>query len=307
MIDIVIVNYKSTDYLLKCLKSVYDSINDIPVRIFVYDNDSKNGVDRVSIAFPRVILTKNLFNIGFGKAVNKCIKQGTAPYVLLLNPDTIIKDGFFESILQYIENNPDIGIVGPKVLNTDGSLQGSARAFPKPWMAFFGRNSLLTKWFPNNRISRKCILSTGSDGVAPMSVDWVSGACMLVRRKAIDDVGLFDEQFFMYWEDADLCKRMWENGWKVAYFPKASIVHHVGCSSSKRPLRSILEFHKSSYKIIRKYKITPFYITNSFIIICLSLRACIMILVNRMGLLSGKLLSFIKSNGNIIRAIINSK
>ena len=307
MIDIVIVNYKSTDYLLKCLKSVYDSIRDIPVRVFVYDNDSRNGVDLVSIALKNINLTKNDSNIGFSWGVNKCIKQGTAPYVMLLNPDTIIKDGFFGSILQYIENNPDIGIVGPKVLNIDGSLQGSARAFPKPWMAFFGRNSLLTKWFPNNRISRKCILSTGSDGVAPMSADWVSGACMLIRRKAIDEVGLLDEQFFMYWEDADWCKRMWENGWKVAYFPKASIVHHVGCSSKTRPLRSIVEFHTSSYKIIRKYKITPFYVTNSFIIIGLSLRACIMILLNRMGLLSGKLLSFIKSNGNIIRAIINSK
>ena len=307
MLDIVIVNYKSTDYLFKCLKSVYDSIRDIPARVFVYDNDSKNGVDRVTIAFPNVNLTKNDSNIGFSRGVNKCIKQGTAPYVLLLNPDTIIKDGFFESILQYIENNPDTGIVGPKVLNTDGSLQGSARAFPKPWMAVFGRNSLLTKWFPNNRISRKSILSTGSDGITPMFADWVSGACMLTRRNAIDEVGLFDEQFFMYWDDVDLCKRMWDNGWKVAYFPKASIVHHVGGSSKKQPLRSIIEFHKSCYKIIRKYKITPFYITNSFIIICLSLRACIMILVNRMGLLSGKLFSFIKSNGNIIRDAINFK
>ena len=307
MIDIVIVNFKSTDYLLKCLKSIYSLIKNIPVRVFVYDNNSKNGVDRITIAFPNVNLTKNKFNMGFSKAVNKGIKQGTAPYVLILNPDTIIKDGFFESTLQYIENNPDIGIVGPKVLNTDGSLQGSARAFLKPWMAFFGRNSLLTKWFPNNRISRGSILSTGSDGATPMFVDWVSGACMLVRRKAIDDVGLLDEQFFMYWEDADWCKRMWEKGWKVVYFPKASIVHHVGGSSSKSPLRSIIEFHKSCYKIIKKYNITPFYITNSFIIIGLSLRACIMILINRMGLLSGKLLSFIKSNGNIIRAIINSK
>jgi len=294
LVDIVIVNYKSTDCLLKCLQSLYDSIKDISVRIFVYDNDSKTGVDRITNLFPNVNLTKNDSNIGFSRGVNKCIKQGTAPSVLMLNPDTIIKDGFLKSILQYIENNSDIGIVGPKILNIDGSLQGSARAFLKPWMAFFGRNSFLTKWFPNNRISNKCILSTGSDGVTPMYVDWVSGACMLVRRKAIDDVGLLDEQFFIYWEDADWCKRMWDNGWKVAYFPKTSIIHHVGCSSSKRPVRSIIDFHKSCYKIIRKYKITPFYITNSFIIICLSLRACIMILINRMGMLSGKLLSFIK-------------
>jgi len=305
MIDIVIVNYKSTDYLLKCLKSVYDSIRDIPVRIFVHDNNSKNGVDRVSIAFPEVNVTKNLFNIGFSKAVNKCIKQGTAPYVLLLNPDTIIKDGFFESILQYIENNSDVGIIGPKILNTDGSLQGSARAFLKPWMACLGRNSFLTRWFPDNPISRKIILSTGSDGVTPMTVDWVSGACMLIRRKAIDDVGLVDEQFFMYWEDADWCKRMWEKGWKVVYFPKATIVHHVGGSSSKHPLRSIIVFHKSCYKFIRKYKIIPLYLTNSFVIICLSLRACILILLNRIGFLSDKLLSFIKSKENITNDVIN--
>jgi len=95
LIDIVIVNYKSTDYLLKCLKSVYDSISDIPVRVFVYDNDSKNGVDRITIAFPNVNLTKNKFNMGFSKAVNMGIRQGTAPYVLLLNPDTTIKDGYF--------------------------------------------------------------------------------------------------------------------------------------------------------------------------------------------------------------------
>ena len=130
---------------------------------------------------------------------------------------------------------------------------------------------------------------------------------MFISRKAIDDVGLVDEQFFMYWEDTDWCKRMWKKGWKVVYFPKATIVHHAGGSSSKRPLQSIIVFHKSSYKFIRKYNITPFYITNSFVIICLSLRACMMILINRMGMLSDKLLSFIKSNGNIIRAIINSK
>jgi GT2 family glycosyltransferase len=305
MIDIVIVNYKSTYYLLKCLKSVFDSIRDTPVSIFVHDNNSKNGVDRVSTAFPKVHLTKNIFNMGFSKAANKGLKQGTAPYVLILNPDTIIKDGFFESILQYIENNPDIGIVGPKILNTDGSLQGSARAFPTPCMVFFGRNSFLTRWFPNNWISRKSILSTGSDGVTPMTVDWLSGACMLIRRTAVDEVGLLDEQFFMYWEDVDLCKRMWDNGWKVAYFPQASIVHHVGCSSNKRPLRSIIDFHKSSYKIIRKYKITPFYITNSVVIMCLSLRACILILINRIGMLPGKLLSFIKSKENITNDVIN--
>ncbi len=307
MIDIVIVNYKSIDLTLKCLKSVYDSIGDIPVRIFVQDNHSNNGVDRIINAFPGVLLTKFYFNMGFSKAVNKGIRQGTAPYVLLLNPDTIIKEGFFDWILQYIESNPDIGIIGPKVLNADGSLQGSARAFPKPWMAVFGRNSLLTRYFPNNPISRKCILSTANDGVTPMLVDWISGACMLIRRKAIDDVGLFDENFFMYWEDCDWCKRMWENGWKVVYFPKASVVHYIGGSSIQRPIPSIVEFHKSCYKIIKKYNLTPLYMTNSFIITGLSLRMVILILLNRVDFLLGKLLAFIRSDRDIYSAIINSK
>jgi len=304
LIDIVIVNYKSTDYLLKCLKSVYDVIRDIPVSVFIYDNGSENGVDRVLTEFPKVNLTKNILNIGFSNACNNCIQQGIAPYVLILNPDTIINDGFFETILQYVKNSSDVGIAGPKVLNADGFLQGSARAFPTLGMIFFGRNSFLTKWFPNNRISRKSILSTKSDGITPMSVDWVSGACMLIKRKAINDVGLLDEQFFMYWEDADLCRRMGENGWKVVYFPKASIVHHVGGSSQKRPLRSIVEFHKSCYKFIKKYNIVPFYLFNG-VIIFLSLRLSVMILLNRVGMLSDKFLLFIKSKNNIIRSIIN--
>jgi len=221
MIDIVIVNYKSTDYLLKCLKSVYDSRKNTSIEVFVQDNDSRDDVDCILTEFPKVHLTKNNFNIGFGKAVNKGIKQGTSSYVLILNPDTVMKSGFFELVLQYFENNSNIGVIGPKILNRCGSLQGSARAFPSPFTAFFGRNSFLTKWFPNNRISRKSILSTGSDGISPMFVDWVSGACMLVRRKAIDDVGLLDEQFFLYWEDADWCKRMWDKEWKIVYFPRA--------------------------------------------------------------------------------------
>jgi GT2 family glycosyltransferase len=307
MIDIVIVNFKSTDYLLKCLKSVYDSSKDISLEVFVQDNDSRDGVDRILTEFPKVHLTKNNANIGFGKAVNKGIKQGTASYVLILNPDTVMKSGFFELVLEYFENNSDIGVIGPEILNPDGSLQGSARAFPSPCIAFFGRNSLLTKCFPNNRISRESILSTRSDGISPMFVDWVSGACMFVRRKAIDEVGLLDEQFFMYWEDADWCKRMWDNEWKIVYFPRASIVHYVGGSSNRRPLRSIIEFHTSCYKLVKKYNITPFYITNAIVISGLSLRMCILILLNRMILFSGKLLSFINMSRNIIRSIINSK
>jgi GT2 family glycosyltransferase len=230
-LDIIIVNHNSTDYLLSCLSSIYDSLQGLPAKIFVHDNASEDDVDRVNEMFPKVLLSKNSFNMGFSKAANNALKQSTAPYVVLLNPDTYVAHGFFEWVLRYMEENPDVGIIGPKILNRDGSVQGSARSFPTPLTAFFGRNSLLTRWFPNNRVTRQNVLTTGSDGVSPMGVDWVSGACMVVRKNAIDDVGFMDERFFMYWEDVDWCKRMWHSGWKVVYFPQASIVHYVGGSS----------------------------------------------------------------------------
>ncbi len=253
LLDIIIVNYNSTDYLLRCLRSVYDSLRELPAKVFVQDNASEDGVDRVKSEFPQVILSKNRYNMGFARAINNALKQNNSPYIVILNPDTYVMDGFFEPILRYMEEHPHVGIVGPKILDHDGSIQGSARTFPTPLTGLFGRSSLLSRFFPNNPFTRANILTTRSDGKTPMEVDWVSGACMVVRRKTVDDVGLLDERFFMYWEDADWCRRMWGKGGKVVYFPQASVVHYVGVSSDQAPLRSILEFHKSSYRLFDKY------------------------------------------------------
>lgn len=177
--DIVIVNYNSTDYLLRCLRSVYDSLKELPARVIVQDNASEDGIERVQAMFPRVVLTKNNYNMGFSKAVNKGLERGAAPYLALLNPDTYVIPGFFESVLRYMEENPDVGIIGPKILNGDGSVQGSARGFPTPFTGLFGRSTLLTKWFPKNPLTRQNVLTTRSDGITSMEVDWVSGACMV--------------------------------------------------------------------------------------------------------------------------------
>jgi GT2 family glycosyltransferase len=252
-LDIIIVNYNSTDYLLRCLGSIYDSLQELPSKVFIQDNASNDGVDRLIAEFPQAMLLQNSYNMGFSKAINNAMKQNDSPYIILLNPDTFVTYGFFESILHYMEENPDVAIVGPKILDHDGSVQGSARTFPTPLTGLFGRSSLLSRFFPNNPFTRANILTTRSDGKTPMEVDWVSGACMGVRRKAVDDVGPMDERFFMYWEDADWCRRMWRKGWKVVYFPQASIVHHVGVSSEQAPLRSIFEFHKSSYRLFDKH------------------------------------------------------
>lgn len=251
--DIIIVNFNSTGYLLLCLRSVYDSLRDFPANIFVQDNASNDNIDRVTITFPQVILSRSKHNRGFSKAVNDALTKSNAPYVVILNPDTYVKENFFASVTGCMAEHLDIGIMGPKILDPGGKVQGSARSFPTPLTAFFGRKTILSKLFPQNRISSQNILTTKSDGITPMEVDWVSGACMVVRRKAIETVGLLDERFFMYWEDADWCQRMRNAGWKVVYFPMASIVHHVGGSAEKLMFRSFLEFHKSCYRLFYKH------------------------------------------------------
>jgi GT2 family glycosyltransferase len=280
LLDIIIVNYNSTDYLLRCLRSIFDSLQGLPAKILIEDNTSKDGVDRVKEEFPQVVLSKNSYNMGFAKAINKALKQSDSPYIALLNPDTYVMDGFFDSILGYIEENPQVGIVGPKILDHDGSVQGSARSFPTPITALFGRKSLLTQCFPNNLITQKNILTTRSDGVTPMEADWVSGACLVARRRAIEDVGLLDERFFLYWEDADWCRRMWRKGWKVVYFPQASVVHYVGVSSDKALSRSNFEFQKSSYRLFEKYNKPSLWFLKPFAIAGLSVRLCFVLVFN---------------------------
>jgi len=264
-IDVVIVNYNSTEHLLRCLKSLFETSDKVRLQVFVHDNASRDRVDQVTECFPDVRLTKNAANLGFARAINNALRQGTSRYVLILNPDTLVHDGFFKSALEYMDHNPDVGILGPKILETNGAVQGSARAFPNLLTALFGRTSLLSRAFPNNPITRGNILTARSDGITPMEVDWVSGACMLVRRKAVQEVGFLDARFFMYWEDADWCRRMWQNKWKVIYFPSVSITHYVGVSSEKNPLRSIVEFHRSIYCLFIKHADKPRSLLRPFI------------------------------------------
>ncbi|MBT3367815.1 MAG: glycosyltransferase, partial [Nitrospina sp.] len=258
-LDIIIVNYNSTEQLLWCLKSLFDSSHGVSLRVQVHDNASKkDDVDRLKKAFPQILLIKNKRNLGFGKAVNNGLTQGTAPYILILNPDTLIRPGLISNTMGYMADHPEVGILGPKIFDRDGAIQGSARTFPNLLTALFGRKSVLSKIFPKNPITRENILTTRSDGITPMEVDWVSGACMLVRREAVNQVGLLDETFFMYWEDADWCRRMWQKGWKVVYFPRASVAHYVGVSSETNIFRSVLEFHRSIFHLFDKHARAPY-------------------------------------------------
>ena len=305
MIDLIIVNYKSTDFLQTCLYSVYENLNGTKVNVHVFDNGSHDHVDLIKTNFPKTSLFKHHRNLGFSGGVNRVVDKTSSPYIVILNPDTVVLNDFFETVIGFMKKNSDVGILGPKVINSDGCVQGSARAFPTFSSALFGRKSLLTRMFPNNRFTCANILSNLSDGKNSMEVDWVSGACMVVKRKALEDVGLLDEKFFLYWEDVDWCRRMWNKGWKVTYYPRATIQHAVGGSSEHYLFRSIFEFHKSAYLYFTKYFRSPRLLIKPLIIAGLSIRFCGILLLQatRRLLLSFKPKS--KAVKNIFRNMAN--
>lgn len=279
--ELIIVNFNSTDYLAACLRSLYDTEQSDLIQVHIVDNCSNDNVDQIKRHFPDINLIKNDRNVGFGKAVNIALRKCQAPFVILLNPDTTITNGFFSKIFNFFESHKDIGILGPKIKDLDGGVQGSARSFPTPMTSLFGRNSPITKLFPKNSVTRKNILTIDNNGNRPFEVDWVSGACMVVRSSAIEEVGMIDERFFMYWEDTDWCKRMKDNHWKVVYFPGAEVMHVVGRSSNTMPLFSIFHFHKSCYLLFKKYARFPSNLLEPVAIVGLMFR-CILAMIHNL-------------------------
>jgi hypothetical protein len=254
MIDLVIVNYNSSELLHDCLASIKCSCNGSRPNVVVTDNGSRDPIEYIRKTYSDITIVRNRENIGFSKAINAILSKTDAPYIVLLNPDTIVlTNHFLESVSDFMDLHPDVGILGPGVLEPDGRIQGSARSFPRFHSLFFGRRSFLTKIFPQSRLASANILTKNTNNTEPLEVDWVSGACMVIRRQALQQVGMMDERFFMYWEDVDWCKRMWDMGWKVMYWPGVKIMHHVGGSSESRVVRSVLEFHKSALLYFNKH------------------------------------------------------
>jgi GT2 family glycosyltransferase len=169
----------------------------------------------------------------------------TAPLVLIMNPDCRLVAGSVTALEQELQAHPDCAIVGPRILSPDGSAQGNARGDPNMFTGLFGRTSRLRRMLPRLQVSQRNVLDGTND--RPAAVDWVSGACMLVRRDALARVNGFDERYFLYWEDADLCKRLRVVGYTVRYAPTATAIHRVGHSSRTARASSIRAFHDSAY------------------------------------------------------------
>lgn len=287
-IDIIIVNYNSTDYAIKCIDSITTSANSLKTNIVVIDNGSFDYPERVKKSFPNVHLILNNENFGFAKAINSALKKTSSDTVTIVNPDTVILNGFFKKAVQYLNVNQNVAIVGPQILDFDGSVQGSARKFPTVLTSIFGRKSPLTKFFPNNPVTKREFVCFNILGKDPVEVDWVSGACMVIRRKAIDEVGGFDERYFMYWEDTDLCKELQDIGWRIVYLPEAKIYHHVGISSNSKPTLSIYNFHKSCYLLCRKHAKGLKRCFIPLVLFGLAIRCLLVVGLNRLSSLNKK-------------------
>ncbi|MGI8806258.1 MAG: glycosyltransferase family 2 protein [Acidimicrobiales bacterium] len=247
-VSAVVVSYNSATYLPDCLRSLRsEGVDDV----VVVDNASSDGSARVaSDADPEVSVVETGANLGFGSGANRGVAAASGDYVLILNPDTVVEPGTVKALSEALDRDSGLAVVGPRLENLDGSLYPSVRRFPDLTVAF-GHAFLGLIW-PANPFTRRYRMLDWDHGQAAADVDWVGGACFLVRRAAFDVVGGFDEAYFMYVEDVDLCWRLGQAGWRIGYEPGGRVVHALGGSSRLVPYRMIAEHHRSLLRFVSK-------------------------------------------------------
>lgn len=258
-LSIVIVNFNTGDLLTNCLKSIKQSGLEFDYEVVVVDNNSQDeSLKRAVEVFPQAVVVQSKKNLGFAAGTNQGTKKSQGEYTLFLGPDTIVNGEALEGLAEFLDNNLRVGIVGSKLLNPDGSFQWSVGPMPntlnyildKP-LAFLhrylGRHKLIIKIL-------SCLSVRYYQGEKPVGVDWVSGAVMMVRKKVIEQIGGFDEKFFLYFEDNDFCLRARKSGWKIFYLPQFQI-YHLGGQSSKDTLGVKEEwYYKSQDYFFKKHK-----------------------------------------------------
>lgn len=248
----VIVNYNSGSHLKRCLTSLAAHAPGVPQ--VVVDNASTDGSDLAAETFQPNHLIRNALNKGFGAAVNQGVAAAPdAAFVLLLNPDCVLSAGAVETLRDELVAHPECAIAAPRILDEDGSVQGSVRGDPTMMTGLFGRTTILSRWFPNTPLARRNVQAGAITESESRTADWVSGACMLVRLNAFEAVGGFDERYFLYWEDADLCRRLRARHRTIRYVPRATIVHVGGGSSRTARELSIRAFHRSAFLYYRTH------------------------------------------------------
>ncbi len=251
-VDVVVVNWNAGDCLRRCLNALRASGYSGMTTVTVVDNASTDdSAAMVRDEFFECRLVVNSTNYGFARANNQGVALGKAEFVLLLNPDAYVAPETVGALSQFLADQSSVGAVGPRLLNLDDSLQYSCRAFPTIGAGVF-RQTPLGSLFPRNRFTADYLMSDWPHDEA-RNVDWLSGACLMLRRSALDQIGGLDERFHMYCEDVDLCLRLHQRGWRVCYLPTTRVVHAIGQSSNRAQGRMIVARHCAMLRYFRKH------------------------------------------------------
>jgi GT2 family glycosyltransferase len=259
------VNWNTKDLLKSCLESIHKTIQDISYEIIVVDNASRDGsVAMLREKYLEVRLIQNEENRGFGAANNQAMRIMTGRYALLLNSDTVLTENAVRELFTFMEAHADAAMACGQLLNANGSKQNSVASFPN-LLTLLTNTSLLEYLFPDHYPSKRY------NHDKPIEVDSCIGACFLVRKKAIEDVGMLDERYFFFFEETDWAYQMKKVGWKVFQIPTAFIYHFQG-QSIGRDIQSRIEFYRSRYQFFRKWKSRPYFIAVSTVIF---LRLCV--------------------------------
>ncbi|MFH1526678.1 MAG: glycosyltransferase family 2 protein [Bacteroidota bacterium] len=250
-LSIIIPTYNIAEVLDDCLNSIIKYSQDLSYEIIVVDNASSDNIDEIIAKYKDIKFIKNKKNLGFGKASNQGFRIAKGTYILFLNSDTRIHDNCFKKLIDKLEQDKTIGFIGPKMTNRDGSFQAACRrTIPTPFAAFcrmFG----LSKMFPNNPLFNQYSLGNISID-KEMEIEAISGACLMSRKDILDKIGGFDEQYFIYGEDLDMCLQITKLGYKGYYYPKAEILHFHKATTKKRKYMFLFHFYYSAYLFFKK-------------------------------------------------------
>ncbi|MBD0379710.1 glycosyltransferase family 2 protein [Paenibacillus sedimenti] len=282
-LSIIIVNYNTRELTLKCLQSVYASFSSYSYEVILVDNASRDHtVEAVQEKFQQVTCIANTENVGFSRANNQGIRIAKGRYVLLLNSDTVVQSDTLETMIQFMDANHNVGASGCKIVLPDGSLDKACkRGFPTPSASFYYAFGF-SKLFPNiPRFNQYQLGYLDPDQEYP--IDSLVGAFMLVRREAIDQVGMLDEEFFMYGEDIDWCYRIKQAGWINYYYPRTQIIHYKGASSRKKPFKIIYEFHRAMILFHKKHYQSQYsWLINTMVYAGVGLKLILSLITNKL-------------------------
>ncbi len=253
-LSVLIVSFNCWSYLDKCIHSILASDDPI-LEIIVVDNASADGTpSKLRAKYPEVHLVENSENLGLPPAANRGFRLAKGDRILLLDADTELKPDAIGIMERFLDEHPDVWMVAPRTFYSDGTIQESARDFPSAINGLFGRQSVLTRLFPNNPFSKRYLAREHLDEEEPFRVQQISAACMLFRKEALDRVGEWDEGFRCYFVDTEWCKRIQEAEGLVYCVPEASIFHHEqNKSSRKKNPRRIVDFHKGAFRLYQKH------------------------------------------------------